>query len=56
MVLAGGMAIVAGWMMIMPLQRQDKPAGVRRWRRYAIAVAGSSVLTAGMAAIVQARF
>ena len=56
---AGIMAILVGWLMIMPLGRRDRivvPAISRRWLRYVLAFIGTWVLTAGMATVVQARF
>jgi hypothetical protein len=53
------MAILVGWLMIMPLGRRDRivvPAISRRWLRYVLAFIGTWVLTAGMATVVQARF
>ena len=53
--LAGELAILVGWLMIMPLGRKPV-APARRWLRYVLAIAGTWVLTAGMATVVQARF
>jgi hypothetical protein len=47
MSLTGGLAILAGWLMITPLQRSGGAY------RYLLALAGLSVLTAGMFAVVQ---
>ena len=59
MSLAGVLAILVGWLMIMPLQRKElSPVAVARgrWRRYVLAFIGTWMLTAGMATVVQARF
>ena len=54
MVLVGALAILVGWLMILPSVR-TAPAPSRRWLRYALAFLGTWFLTAGMAAVVQAR-
>jgi hypothetical protein len=55
MTLAGVVAILVGWLMIMPLQRRDNAAArSRRWPRYIVAFIGTWVLTAGMATVVNA--
>lgn len=51
MSLTGSLAILAGWLMIMPLERQG--AG---WRRYLQALLGTSILAAGMFAVIQCQF
>jgi len=50
MSLAGGVAILAGWLMIIPFRRM---AGVRK---YLLAVGGVSILAGGMFAVIQGRF
>ena len=50
MSLAGGIAILAGWLMIVPFQ---KVAGARK---YALALAGISIAAGGMLAVIQGRF
>ena len=56
MALAGVVAILIGWMMIMPLQRKELAVARSRWRRYILAFVGTWLLTAGMATVVQARY
>jgi hypothetical protein len=59
MTLTGIMAILVGWLMILPLHHKNHataPAHSRRWLRYVLAVIGTSVLTAGMASVVQGGF
>lgn len=60
MTLAGVMAILAGWLLIMPLRPEGPvPAPVpqrRRLIRYVLAFFGTWLVTAGMATVVQARF
>ena len=58
MSLTGVLAILVGWLMIMPLQRREQApvASRNRWRRYTVAFVGTWLLTAGMATVVQARF
>ena len=57
MSIAGMMAIVAGWLMIMPLHRTEPAtAHSSRWHRYALIFLGACMLTAGMATMVEARF
>jgi hypothetical protein len=54
------MAILAGWLLIMPLRPEGPvPAPVpqrRRLIRYVLAFFGTWLVTAGMATVVQARF
>lgn len=50
MILAGSVAILAGWLMIVPFQRM---AGARK---YAWALAGISIAAGGMFAVIQSRF
>jgi len=50
MSLPGGLAILAGWLTIAPFQRCGGA------RRYLLALVGTSILAAGMAAVVQGRF
>jgi hypothetical protein len=52
MSLTGSFVILAGWLMIMPLQRKDG----RRPRRYLLGFLGTSLLTLGMATVIQGRF
>jgi len=47
MSLTGSLAILAGWLMITPLQQNGGT------RRYLLALVGLSVLTAGMFAVIQ---
>jgi len=57
--LVGAMAILVGWLMIVPLGGKDRvpaPATSRRWLRYLLPFLGTWLLTAGMATVVQARF
>ena len=59
MTLVGVMAILVGWLMIIPLGGKDRvpsPATSRRWLRYGLPFLGTWLVTAGMATVVQARF
>jgi hypothetical protein len=57
--MTGILAILVGWLMILSLRRQSPvpaPAQSWRWVRIALAIVGIRLLTAGLAAEVQARF
>lgn len=57
MTVAGALAILLGWLLIAPVQRRNRAGRgrARRALRIALAVVGTWMVTAGMAAVVQAR-
>ena len=59
MIMAGGLAILLGWLLILSMHRKapvPAPTHSRLWGRITLAMVGTWLLAAGMAAVVEARF